>query len=151
MPAGTKFSVLAPLIRAQKGEYRDLFVDLLKQGFARARVDGATVIALTDELDLDRQMRHNIEVVVDRLVAGQSRGRLAEAVELALKLGQGNLIVAREDASAPPRPQRHRKQKPKLRTRRLPAAASDDARPRRPAAWPATCNSLPTTPAHTVV
>ncbi len=95
LPAGTKFLVLAPLIKAQKGEYRDLFVDLLKQGFARARVDGR-VVSLTDDLNLDRQMRHDIEVVVDRLVAGQSRGRLAEAVELALKLGDGNLIVATE-------------------------------------------------------
>ncbi len=53
-------------IRAQKGEYRDLFDDLLKQGFARARVDGQ-VVQLTDDLQLDRQMRHNIEVVIDRL------------------------------------------------------------------------------------
>src|SRR5271169_4309461 len=67
---GTAFLVLAPLIRAQKGEYRDLFVDLLKQGFARARVDGR-VVQLTDDLQLDRQMRHNIEVVVDRLTAGE--------------------------------------------------------------------------------
>jgi len=68
LPAGTKFAVLAPLIRGHKGEYRDLFVDLLKQGFARARVDGETV-SLSENLGLDRQMRHNIEVVVDRLEA----------------------------------------------------------------------------------
>ena len=93
---GTRFLLLAPLIRGQKGEYRDLFEDLLKQGFVRARVDGR-VVRLTDDLRLDRQMRHNIEVVVDRLVAGPKiRGRLAEAVELALRLGEGNLIVAEE-------------------------------------------------------
>ena len=69
LPAGTRFLVLAPLIRGQKGEYRDLFEDLLKQGFVRARVDGR-VVRLTDDLRLDRQMRHNIEVVIDRLVAG---------------------------------------------------------------------------------
>src|SRR5204863_2183608 len=57
---GTKFSLLAPVVRAQKGEHRDLFVDLLKQGFARARVDGR-VVSLGDDLRLDRQMRHNIE------------------------------------------------------------------------------------------
>src|SRR5262249_43055954 len=68
LPVGTAFLVLAPLIKAQKGEYRDLFADLLKQGFARARVDGRDV-QLTDDLKLDRQMRHHIEVVVDRLVA----------------------------------------------------------------------------------
>ncbi len=93
--------MLAPLIRGQKGEYRDLFDDLLKQGFVRARVDG-TVVQLTDDLQLDRQMRHNIEVVIDRLVAGESRARLAEAVELALKMGEGSLIVApSDDAEAP--------------------------------------------------
>src|SRR6266403_3296091 len=69
LEAGTAFLVLAPLIRAQKGEYRDLFEDLLKQGFARARADGRTV-QLTDDLRLDRQLRPNIEVVVDRLVVG---------------------------------------------------------------------------------
>ena len=98
LPAGTKFLVLAPLIRGQKGEYRDLFADLLKQGFVRARVDGR-VVRLSDDLRLDRQMRHNIEVVIDRLVAGAKiRPRLAEAVELALRLGDGNLVVALEQA-----------------------------------------------------
>ena len=96
LPAGTPFLVLAPLIRAQKGEYRDLFEDLLKQGFVRARADGK-VVQLSDDLKLDRQMRHNIQVVIDRLVAGPAaRPRLAEAVELALKLGNGELIVAME-------------------------------------------------------
>src|SRR5690349_4388320 len=103
LPAGTKFSVLAPLIRQQKGEYKDLFEDLLKQGFVRARVDG-DMVQLTDNLSLDRQMRHDIEVVVDRLVIkGDIRARLAEAVELALRLGKGNLIVAPESVSSSPR------------------------------------------------
>ncbi len=97
---GTPFMVLAPLVRAQKGEYRDLFEDLVKQGFARARVDGR-VVQLSDDLKLDRQMRHHIEVVIDRLVASKAvRPRLAEAVELALRLGEGNLIVAVEPANA---------------------------------------------------
>ena len=96
LPERTPFLVLAPLIRAQKGEYRDLFEDLLKQGFARARVDGQ-VVQLSDDLKLDRQMRHHIEVVIDRLVVGPSaRTRLAEAVELGLKLGNGELIVSVE-------------------------------------------------------
>ena len=89
LPAGTRFLVLAPLIRGQKGEYRDLFEDLLKQGFVRARVDGR-VVRLSDDLRLDRQMRHNIEVVIDRLVVGPKvRPRLAEAVELAPAAGRG--------------------------------------------------------------
>ncbi|MFO0868562.1 MAG: excinuclease ABC subunit UvrA [Pirellulales bacterium] len=94
LPAGTRFSLLAPVVRSQKGEHRDLFADLLKQGFVRARADGR-IVSLTDNLKLDRQMRHNIEVVVDRLVIKDDvRPRLAEAVELALRLGQGSLIVA---------------------------------------------------------
>ena len=79
---------MAPLIRGQKGEYRDLFEDLLKQGFVRARVDGE-IVRLTDDLQLDRQMRHNIEVVTDRLAIKTGiRGRLAEAVDLAPHLAQ---------------------------------------------------------------
>ncbi len=90
LPEGTRFAVLAPLIRQQKGEYRDLFEDLSKQGFARARVDGR-LVRLSDSLQLDRQMRHDIEVVIDRLVAKPGvRPRLAEAVEQALKLGHGH-------------------------------------------------------------
>ena len=95
-PAGTRFMVLAPVIRGQKGEYRDLFEDLVKQGYVRARVDGR-VVRLSDDLSLDRRMRHNVEVVIDRLTAGPKiRPRLAEAVELALRLGEGNLVVAFE-------------------------------------------------------
>jgi excinuclease ABC subunit A len=94
---GTKFQVLAPIIQGQKGEYRDLFDDLLKQGFVRARVDGE-IIQLSEDLKLDRQMRHYIEVVIDRLVAGKAlRARLAESVEQALKLGEGSLLVVKEE------------------------------------------------------
>ena len=93
LPAGTQFAVLAPLIRGQKGEYRDLFEDLRKQGFVRARVDGR-IVSLTDDLSLDRQMRHNIEVVVDRLTVSPSvRARLAEAVDVALAVGKGSIVV----------------------------------------------------------
>jgi len=101
LPAKSKFMVLAPIVRGQKGEFRDLCEDLLKQGFVRARVDG-TIVQLSENLSLDRQMRHNIEVVIDRLVNGPSiRTRLAEAVELALKLGEGNLIVALDQEGEP--------------------------------------------------
>jgi len=100
LPAKTRFMVLAPLIRRQRGEYRDLFEDLRKQGFARARVDGR-VVSLTDDLNLDRQMRHDIEVVVDRLTMKRGlRPRLAEAVELALKMGDGALIVSVEEENS---------------------------------------------------
>src|SRR5438270_512974 len=100
LETGTQFAVLAPVIRGQKGEYKDLFEDVRKQGFVRARVDGRYV-SLTDDLSLDRQMRHNIEVVVDRLKAAPSvRGRLAEAVDTALGIGKGNIIVAVRDEEA---------------------------------------------------
>ncbi|WP_165068434.1 excinuclease ABC subunit UvrA [Paludisphaera rhizosphaerae] len=98
LPAGTPFSVLAPVIRGQKGEYKDLFVDLAKAGYVRARVDGQ-IHSLSDDLRLDRQIKHDIEVVVDRLkatTAENARGRLAEAVEQALKLGEGTLVIAVE-------------------------------------------------------
>src|SRR5262245_19978189 len=100
LPEGTRFLVLAPVVQRQKGEYRDLFDDLLKQGYLRARVDGR-VVALSENLQLDRQMRHSIEVVVDRLQAGTTgRTRLAEAVEAALRLGNGSLIVALTDQTS---------------------------------------------------
>lgn len=96
LPEGTRFLVLAPIVQRQKGEYRDLFDDLLKQGYLRARVDGR-VVSLNENPQLDRQMRHTIEVVVDRLQAHPGvRTRLAEAVEGALRLGKGSLIVAVE-------------------------------------------------------
>ncbi len=99
LPEGTRFLVLAPMVRGQKGEYRDLLGDLVRQGFARARVDGR-VVQLGDNLRLDRQMRHDIEVVIDRLTAGERvRGRLAEAVELGLRVGGGTLIVAADEQS----------------------------------------------------
>ncbi len=98
LPEGSKLNILAPLIRQQKGEYKDLFEDLLKQGFVRARVDGA-VVQLNSSQSLDRQMRHDIEVVVDRLTLRPDiRPRLSEAVETALKMGGGNLIVALDEA-----------------------------------------------------
>ena len=96
LPEGTAYSVLAPVIRGQKGEYKDLFAELSRAGYVRARVDGK-VLSLSDNLALDRQIKHDIEVVIDRLKAGPGiRARLAEAVEGALKRGEGTVIVAPE-------------------------------------------------------
>src|SRR5216683_1717700 len=96
LPPETRFLVLAPVIRGQKGEYKDLFEDMLKRGFVRARVDGQ-VVRLTDDLKLDRRIKHNIEIVIDRLKHdAKVRPRLAEAVEQALGLSEGSLIVAVE-------------------------------------------------------
>jgi excinuclease ABC subunit A len=99
-PESSRLYLLAPVIRQQKGEHKDLFVDLVKQGFNRARVDGV-VQPISDAIKLDRNLRHSIEVVIDRLVITPSvRGRLAEAVELGLKFGEGTLILAPEDGAS---------------------------------------------------
>ncbi len=102
MEPGTEFHVLAPVVRAQKGEHRDLFVELLKKGFVRARIDGE-VVSLNSDINLDRSRRHDIEVVVDRLKLEPSvRSRLAEAVETALKLGRGSMMIATTDTPEAP-------------------------------------------------
>src|SRR5688572_23938380 len=97
LPEGTRFLILAPVIRGQKGEYKDLFEDMLKRGFVRARVDGQ-IVRLTDDLKLDRRIKHHIEIVIDRLKnESKVRPRLAEAVEQALALGNGSLVVMVEE------------------------------------------------------
>lgn len=96
LPEGARFLVLAPVIRGQKGEYKDLFQDMLRRGFLRARVDGQ-VVRLTDDLKLDRKMKHDIEIVIDRLKnEPKVRTRLAEAVEQALGLSEGLIVIAVE-------------------------------------------------------
>ncbi|TCC24929.1 excinuclease ABC subunit UvrA [Kribbella speibonae] len=90
---GTRFQVLAPVVRGRKGEYLDLFRQLTGQGLSRARVDGET-IQLTDPPKLDKQKKHNIEVVVDRLaVKSSAKQRLTDSVETALGLASGLLVL----------------------------------------------------------
>ena len=105
LPAGSRVLILAPVVRGQKGEFRDLFEDLVRQGYARARVDGR-MVQLSEDPQLQRNRRHDIEIVVDRLEITESvRSRLAEAVEAALQLGEGTLIVHQVDGvSSPPEP-----------------------------------------------
>lgn len=98
LPEGTRYQVLAPVVRGRKGEYADLFHELQTQGFARARVDGE-VIQLSNPPTLAKQLKHDIEVVVDRLVAkGGVQRRLTDSVETALKLADGLLMVEFVDA-----------------------------------------------------
>jgi excinuclease ABC subunit A len=95
LPEGTRFQVLAPLVRGRKGEYASLLDDMAKQGFARARVDG-TVVELADRADVNlaRYEQHTIEVVVDRLVRRDGiRQRLTESIETALGLSGGTAEV----------------------------------------------------------
>jgi excinuclease ABC subunit A len=86
---GTRFQVLAPVVRGRKGEYETLLADLAKQGFARARIDGE-VRELTEEIRLDRYYQHTIEVIVDRLVRKEGmEQRLTQSLETALSLAEG--------------------------------------------------------------
>ena len=94
LPQDATLWLMAPVVRGQKGEFRDLFEDLRKQGFLRARVDGETV-RLSDPPPLDRQHRHHVEVVVDRIDPdSRDRGRINEAVESALRMGEATLLVS---------------------------------------------------------
>jgi len=116
LPPATRFLVLSPVVRGQKGEFKDFFADMVKRGYVRARVDGK-LVKLTDDLKLDKRIKHNIEIVVDRLrtggnaegakrkaeeeptpdgASGAFRIRVAEAVEQALNLANGNLIISVE-------------------------------------------------------
>jgi excinuclease ABC subunit A len=98
LPSTTKFQVLAPVIRARKGEFVDLFTDLVTQGYSRARVDGE-VIQLSDAPKLKKQEKHTIEVVVDRLTAkAESKTRLTDSIETALRLSSGIVVLDFVDA-----------------------------------------------------
>ena len=89
---GTKLQVLSPIIRGRKGEFVKLLQGFQKEGFVRARIDGETV-ELTDDLQIDRKKKHNVEIVVDRLVIKEEiRSRLAESIEVALKHAN-NLVM----------------------------------------------------------
>jgi len=90
---GTKIQLLAPVIRGKKGEHQKIIEDARKAGFARARIDGVPV-NLDESIKLDKQKKHSIEIIVDRLVIGKEiRSRLAESVETALQTAEGLLIV----------------------------------------------------------
>lgn len=93
MPEGSKFLVLAPVVRARKGEFLDLFTEFTTQGFARVRVDG-TVYQIAEIPKLKKQEKHTIEVVVDRLtVKPDSKTRLTDSIETALRLANGLVIL----------------------------------------------------------
>ncbi|MEZ6140087.1 MAG: excinuclease ABC subunit UvrA [Zavarzinella sp.] len=96
LPAGSRITLLAPLIRGQKGEFKDLFAEMLKKGYVRAKVD-QTIVRLSDELKLDKRLKHDISIVIDRIVVNNSsRIRIAEAVEQSLLLSKGMVLVDQE-------------------------------------------------------
>jgi excinuclease ABC subunit A len=107
LPEGSRTLVLAPLVRARKGTYQNVFEEIRKAGFTRVRVDG-TVHSLDDEIELDRYKQHTIEAVVDRLVISHegekeerkaALTRLTDSIETALKFGEGYLTINLVDKS----------------------------------------------------
>ncbi|MBA2312785.1 MAG: excinuclease ABC subunit UvrA [Actinobacteria bacterium] len=100
LPEGTRFQVLAPIVRGRKGEFTSLLEDLARRGFARARVDGE-VRDLSEKIKLDRYFQHDIDVIVDRLVIKEGIGsRLTDSFETALKLAEGVAAVDLVDDAA---------------------------------------------------
>ena len=98
LPPTTKFQVLAPVVRERKGEFVDLFTDLVKQGYSRAIVDGEA-ISLSEPPKLKKQEKHTIEVVIDRLTAkADSKSRLTDSIETALRLSSGIVLLDFVDA-----------------------------------------------------
>jgi excinuclease ABC subunit A len=96
LPSGSRFSILAPVVRGRKGEYSRLLTEVRRKGFSRARVDGE-LRDLDEEIKLERYRRHDIEVIVDRLVMKEGVDRrLADSLETALDLGEGTVIVSEE-------------------------------------------------------
>lgn len=98
MPKKSRVQIMAPVIRRRKGEHNDVFEDARRSGYVRVRVNGK-IHDLSDEISLDKQKWHTIEVVVDRVVIGDSAQaeRVADSVESALKLAGGTVLVARID------------------------------------------------------
>ena len=93
IPEGTRIQVLAPVVRSRKGEHTKLLEDLAKEGFARVRIDGENY-ELTDEIKLDKNKKHEIEIVVDRLVIKEEIvGRLTESIEIALKHAENLVLI----------------------------------------------------------
>ncbi|MGV8118183.1 MAG: excinuclease ABC subunit UvrA [Candidatus Xenobiia bacterium LiM19] len=97
LPRDMKFLILSPLVRGRKGEYHKMLAGIMQKGYTRVRVDG-NLYELSEQIELDKNRKHNIEVVVDRLVMKDGiRSRLADSVETALKLSEGLVIISSLD------------------------------------------------------
>jgi len=97
MENGKKIMILAPLVKDRKGEHKTVFEQIQKSGFVRMRVNGE-ILSIVDKIDLDKNKKHTIDVVIDRLIINteyskEDRSRLADSIETALKLGEGTLMV----------------------------------------------------------
>ena len=102
LPAGERFMVLSPVVRSQKGMHEKVFASAKKSGYVRVRVNGS-IYDLSEDIKLDKNKKHDIEIVVDRLVMKSDiRARLVDSVEKALKLADGHLIIATVPRNAEP-------------------------------------------------
>jgi excinuclease ABC subunit A len=129
MDDGTRFQVLAPVVRGRKGEYAELFRELQTKGFSRARVDGETV-SLAEPPKLDKKLKHSIDVVVDRLtVKSSAKRRLTDSVETALGLSAGLVLLDLVDLPAAD-PGRERRFSEKLACPNEHPLAMDELEPR---------------------
>ena len=98
-PERSKFMILAPVVRAKKGMHEKVIESARKGGFVRARIDG-NMYELSEEISLEKNLKHTIEIVVDRLIMKPDiRGRLADSIETALKIGAGNCLVVEENGN----------------------------------------------------
>ncbi|MCQ2597448.1 MAG: excinuclease ABC subunit UvrA [Treponema sp.] len=96
-PDGTKMQILSPVIRGKKGEHQKIIDDAKKQGFVRARIDGV-VASLDDPIKLDKQKKHTIEIIIDRIVKSEDiRQRLSDSIETALTASNGIIIVTKRE------------------------------------------------------
>ena len=94
LPEGTRFMVLAPVVRAKKGRHEKVFEDAKKSGFVRVRVDGS-LYDLTETIELDKNLKHTVDIVVDRLIMRDGmHSRLSDSVEIALSSAEGNVTVS---------------------------------------------------------
>jgi len=95
-PIGSALLILAPIIRGRKGEHREIFARIKKEGFVRCRVDGG-ILDINEKISLDKKRKHSIDVVVDRISIKEGIGRrLSDSVETALKVGNGLIIVSQQ-------------------------------------------------------
>jgi len=116
LPEGTKVNVLAPVVRGRKGHYRELFEEILRDGFLRVRVDGV-IQEIAKGMQVDRYKVHNIEIVVDRIVVKKdARARVADSIEVALRFGAGVVIANVEALPATSTPVQRRSVKTRKKT-----------------------------------
>ncbi len=97
-PANTKLMILAPVVRGKKGEHQKVIEDAQRAGFVRIKIDG-TIYSLDEEIQLNKKKKHDIDIVVARVKSGpESRKRIAEAVETALEVADGTLVIVKKDS-----------------------------------------------------